>query len=178
MPIKDPERTAGLLASGARILYLPCWVIAIGIMLQGYGDVGDGFSAGVIAALGVLLQGLAFGADELDRMVVSRYAPAMTFVGLGIALLIVFLPLVFGQNLMTHWPGMNHHVVTFGVLEFTTPVPFDLGVFLIVYGFCVSGVHAVAREEVRLIRARERLRLARERRREEARQGVTEGAGE
>lgn len=178
MPIQDPTKTAGMLASGARILYLPCWVIAIGIMLQGYGDVGDGFSAGVIAALGVLLQGLAFGADELDRMAVSRYAPVMTFVGLGLALLTVFLPLVFGQNLMTHWPGMNEHVIRFGVLEFITPVAFDIGVFLIVYGFCVGGVHAVAREEIRLIRMRERLRLTRERRRQEIRQDATEGAGE
>ncbi|HWV35645.1 MAG TPA: MnhB domain-containing protein [Thermomicrobiales bacterium] len=168
MPSRDPKATAGMLASGARILFLPCWVIAIGVMLQGYGDVGDGFSAGVIAALGVLLQGLAFGADELDRMAVSRYAPVLTFVGLGIALVTVFLPLVFGQDLMTHWPGMNHHAITFGSLEFITPVVFDIGVFLIVYGFCVGGVHAVAREEVRLIRMRERLRVQRERRRREA----------
>lgn len=173
MPLRDPHKTAGMLASGARILLLPCWMIAIGIMLQGYGDIGDGFSAGVIAALGVLLQGLAFGAEELDRMPVSRYAPVMTFIGLAFALLTVFLPLVFGHDLMTHWPGMNHHAITFGKVEFITPVAFDIGVFLVVYGFCVGGVHAVAREEVRLIRMRERLRLMRERRRRDA-----EGAGE
>lgn len=178
MPIRDPHQTAGMLASGARILYLPCWIIAVGIMLQGYGDVGDGFSAGVIAALGVLLQGLALGADELDRMAVSRYAPVLTFVGLGMALLTVFLPLVFGEDLMTHWPGTGEQVLTFGVLEFITPVVFDLGVFLIVYGFCVSGVHAVAREEVRLLKLRERVRLARERRRREAEGQPTKGATE
>lgn len=159
MPAHDPRKHAGMLASGARILLLPCWIIAIAIMLHGYADVGDGFSAGVIASLGVLLQGLAFGAEELDRMVISRVAPALSFVGLGLALLTAFVPLLFGEELFTHWPGIDGHAVHFGVLEFITPVVFDIGVFLIVYGFCVGGLHAVAREEVRHAKMRDRARF-------------------
>lgn len=164
MPVIDPQKYAGLLASGARILLLPCWLIAFAVMLQGYSDVGDGFSAGVIAALGVLLQGLAFGAEELDRMTLSRIAPILSFVGLGVALLTVFLPLLFGEELMTHWPGINGEMHHFGILEFATPVLFDLGVFLVVYGFCVGGVHAIAREEVRQGKVRERVRNLRAKR--------------
>lgn len=176
MPVRDPRKTAGMLASGARILLLPCWIVAIAIMLQGYGDVGDGFSAGVIAALGVLLQGLAFDAEELDRMPVSRYAPVMTFVGLGLALLTAFTPAVFGENLMTHSPGLGEHVITFGIVEFITPVIFDIGVFLIVYGFCVGSVHAIARQEIRQARLRERLRKARAKRIEANLPEPSEGA--
>lgn len=151
----------GMLATGARIVLIPCWMMAIAIMLKGYADVGDGFSAGVIAALGVLLQGLAFGADELDRITVSRIAPILSFVGLFLALLVAFAPLFFGLDLFTHWPGMNEEVAHFGALEFMTPVAFDIGVFLIVYGFCVGGMHAIAREEVRQAKARGRARSAR-----------------
>lgn len=158
MPDRDPRVYVGILPSGARILLLPGWVLAIAIMLHGYADVGDGFSAGVIATLTMLLQGLAFGADELDRMAISRYAPYMAFVGLFLALLVAFAPLLFGQNLFTHWPGIDHHVTHIGILEIMTPVVFDIGVFLMVYGFGVGAMHAVAREEVRHARARGRTR--------------------
>ena len=168
MPVINPQKYAGMLASGARILLLPCWIIALAVMLQGYADVGDGFSAGVIAALGVLLQGLAFGAEELDRMLISRIAPILCFVGLGLALLTAFIPLMLGQDLMTHSPGIDKSVVHFGVLEFITPVVFDIGVFLIVYGFCVGGLHAIAREEVRHAKLRNRVRALRIARHEEA----------
>lgn len=168
MPHVDPRKSAGMLASGARILLLPCWIVALAVMLQGYGDVGDGFSAGVIAALGVLLQGLAFGADELDRMLVSRIAPILSFVGLGIALFTAFVPLMFGQDLLTHWPGIEGQASHFGVLEFITPVAFDIGIFLIVYGFCVGGLHVVAREEIRQAKLRARLRNMRARRFQES----------
>lgn len=163
MPITDPRKQAGMLTSGARILLIPCWIIALAVMLQGYADVGDGFSAGVIAALGVLLQGLAFGPEELDRMWISRVAPALTFVGLALSLLTAFIPMMFGENLFTHWPTMNNHAYQFGVLEFITPVAFDVGVFLIVYGFCVGGLHAISREEVRNAKLRDRARYLRSR---------------
>lgn len=161
MPARNPRKHAGMLQSAARIVFLPSWVIAIAIMLKGYADVGDGFSAGVIAALGVLLQGLAFGAEELDQITVSRIAPILSFVGLVLALLTAFVPILFGENLFTHWPGINEHAVHFGALEFITPVLFDIGVFLIVYGFCVGGLHAIAREEVRQVKLRDRGRYLR-----------------
>lgn len=158
MPDRDPRQYAGILPAGARILLIPGWVLSIAIMLHGYADVGDGFSAGVIATLTVLLQALAFGADELDRMVISRYAPYLAFVGLFLALLVAFVPLLFGQNLFTHWPGVDREVIHFGVLEVMTPVVFDIGVFLMVYGFGVGSMHALAREEVRQAKARGRAR--------------------
>lgn len=161
MPARNPKKHAGMLQSGARIILLPSWIIAIAIMLKGYADVGDGFSAGVIAALGVLLQGLAFGTEELEQITLSRIAPILSFVGLGLALLTAFVPILFGEDLFTHWPGINEHAVHFGVLEFITPVVFDIGVFLIVYGFCVGGLHAIAREEVRQVKLRDRGRYLR-----------------
>jgi multicomponent Na+:H+ antiporter subunit B len=158
---KDKRQNAGLLQTGARLLLVPGWIVAIGNMLKGYVDIGDGFSGGVIAALVVLLQGLAFGADELERMPAARYAPVISFAGLALALLSAFTPLIFGEELFTHWPPMSEPAIHFGVLEIITPVLFDIGVFLVVYGFSVGVVTAVARAEVRQARLRERARQQR-----------------
>jgi len=140
----------------ARALFLPALVIAMGLMIKGYADTGDGFSAGVIAALGVLMQVVAFGVDELDRLPLVKYAPAGTFAGLLLALSIVFIPVLRGDALFTHSPGMGEPVAHFGTLEFITPMLFDLGVFVVVFGFCVGVIGAIVRAQVRVQRMRER----------------------
>jgi len=169
MPDQDARRNAGMLQSAARILLVPGWVIAIAMTLKGYVDIGDGFSGGVIAALVMLLQGLAFGADELERIWIVRYSSVLSFVGLALALGTAFTPLLFGEPLFTHWPPMNESAVHFGVLEIITPVLFDIGVFLVVYGFGVGILTAVARAETRQVRLRER---ARQQRRHDIEQAV------
>ena len=161
MPGTKKRVNAGMLQAAARVLLLPGWVIAIGMMLKGYVDIGDGFSGGVIAALVVLLQGLAFGADELDRIPAARYAPVISFAGLALVLAVAFTPLLFGEAMFTHWPHINEKAYHFGAVEFITPVLFDIGVFMIVYGFSVGAVTAVARAEVRQVRLRERARQQR-----------------
>ncbi len=140
----------------ARMILLPVYLIAIGIMVKGYADTGDGFSAGVIAALGVALQIMVFGPQEIDRLPLVRYAPAGTFAGLAIALLTAFVPAIRGQALFTHWPPAGEEALHFGTLEFITAVAFDVGVFLIVFGFGVGIIGAIARAEVRMLRAEQR----------------------
>ncbi len=150
MPERDPlQRTGGMLQMGARVLLIPGFTMAIAIMLKGYVDIGDGFSAGVIAALVVIVQGLAFGAEELERIAAARLAPLLGFVGLGLAYALAFVPVLFGYPILTHFPRMNHYASHFGALEFITPVLFDIAVFLVVYGFCVGAMMAVSRAEVR-----------------------------
>lgn len=139
----------GMIQSIARLILIPGWIIAIALMLKGYVDIGDGFSAGVIAALVVVIQGLAFGAEEMEQMVLARMAPMMAFFGLAIAYAIAFIPPIFGKPIMLHQPTMNESAAHFGALEFITPVLFDVAVFLVVYGFCVGAMMAVSRAEVR-----------------------------
>lgn len=138
-----------MLQMGARVLLVSGFIIAIAIMLKGYADIGDGFSAGVIAALVVIVQGLAFGAEELENIAAARLAPLLGFVGLALAYGLAFVPVLFGYPILTHFPRMNEHATHFGALEFITPVLFDIAVFLVVYGFCVGGMMAVSRAEVR-----------------------------
>jgi len=141
----------------ARILLLPLFMVAAAILVKGYVDVGDGFSAGVIASLAVVLQGVAFGAEEFDRLPLARYAPLATFAGLILALSVAFVPVAFGNPIFLHQPVAGATAWHFGSLEFITPVVFDIGVFLIVFGFCVGSISAVARESDRRERERELL---------------------
>jgi len=141
--------TSVMTRSVARILYLPMYLVAAAILIKGYVDIGDGFSAGVIAALGIILQGVAFGADEFDRLPFVRYAPLGTLAGLFLALAVAFGPVLAGRPIFLHSPVAGEHASHFGSLEFITPVLFDVGVFLVVLGFCVGSVSAVARETAR-----------------------------
>lgn len=138
----------------ARILLLPTYLIALAVMIKGYADIGDGFSAGVIASLGVILQGVAFGPDEFDRLPLVRFAPLAPLVGVALALGVAFGPVLAGKPILSHWPAPGEEVVHFGTLELFTPLLFDIGVFLIVFGFCVGSVGAIARAIERVERER------------------------
>ena len=153
--------TTEMTRTTSRILLLPILMVALGVLVKGYADVGDGFSAGVIASLGIVLQGVVFGAKEFDRLPLVRYAPLAAFAGLFIALAVAFMPVLFGNPIFLHQPLAGAKAQHFGALEFITPVAFDIGVFLIVVGFCVGTIGAVARETVR--REREQEQIARQR---------------
>lgn len=153
--------TTEMTRTTSRILLLPILMVSIGVLIKGYADVGDGFSAGVIASLGIVLQGVAFGAGEFDRLPLVKYAPLATFAGLFLALSVAFFPVLGGDPIFLHRPVAGEPATHFGAVEFITPVLFDIGIFLIVFGFSVGSLGAVARETVR--REREQDVLAQQR---------------
>lgn len=136
--------TSALTQAIARLLLAPTLMIALAILVKGYSDVGDGFNAGVVAALGVLAQYLAFGARETERRLPVWLAPAFAVGGLAIALLTAFAPILAGDPVLTHAPAPGAHVVHLGTLELLTAVLFDVGVFLLVLGAAVGIIHAIA----------------------------------
>ena len=142
---------------GAHVLFLPIMMVAAAVLIKGYADIGDGFSAGVIASLGVILQAVAFGPAEFDRLPLARFAPLATFLGLLIALSTAFVPVLFGNPILYHYPPAGDSVIHLGAVELITPVAFDIGVFLVVVGFCVGSLAAVAREVARRQAERENL---------------------
>lgn len=138
--------TSPLTRYGAHVLFLPILMVAAATLIKGYADVGDGFSAGVIASLAIILQAVAFGVDNFERLPYARYAPLFTFAGLAVALATAFFPVLLGKPILYHYPPAGESVVHFGSIELITPVVFDIGVFLVVIGFCVGSLAAVARE--------------------------------
>lgn len=128
----------------ARLLLAPTFIVAAAVIVKGYSDVGDGFAAGVIAALGVLTQYLAFGASEARRLPLVRSAPVVAGAGLLVALAVALFPLAFGEEILSHRPEPGADVVRLGTLELLTAVVFDVGVFLLVLGAAVAIIDAVA----------------------------------
>jgi multisubunit Na+/H+ antiporter MnhB subunit len=127
-----------------RLLLAPSIVVAAAVLVKGYSSVGDGFSAGVIAALGVLAVYLAFGHEEADRLLPVRLAPVGAIAGLLIALGVTFSSVLRGAPLLTHSPPPGTEVIHLGTLELITAVAFDVGVFLLVFGAVVGILRTIA----------------------------------
>jgi multicomponent Na+:H+ antiporter subunit A len=129
----------------ARLLYLPTLLIAAAILVKGFVQTGDGFSAGVVGSLGVLLRYLAFGHEEAKRLPAVRHATVIAFAGLFVALVVAAFGLLAGEAIMTHYPPSGTEPVHLGTLELMSAVLFDLGVFLLVFGFAIGVVSFFAR---------------------------------
>ena len=137
--------TSVLTQALARLLLAPILVVAVAVLVKGYADVGDGFAAGVIAALGILLQYMAFGRAEAERLLPIRLVPVGAFAGLLGALAVAFWPVLRGGGLLEHLPPAGASVTHLGTLELVTAVLFDLAVFLLVLGAVVGILHSLAR---------------------------------
>jgi multisubunit Na+/H+ antiporter MnhB subunit len=128
----------------ARMLLAPVLVVAFAVLVKGYVDVGDGFAAGIIAALGVLLQYVVFGRDAVAAILPVLRASALAFAGLGVAVAVALVPLATGRTLLEHLPAPGSEVTTIGTVELITAVAFDVGVFLLVVGSAVAIIDAIA----------------------------------
>ena len=135
----------------AGLLFPPTLLVAAAILIKGYAQTGDGFSAGMVAALGVLLLYLALGHEKAEKLPPVRHATAIAFVGLLVALCVAAAPLFLGEAILAHYPPPGSEPVYLGTLELITPVLFDAAIFMLVFGFAVAMVsifaRTVAREE-------------------------------
>ncbi|HSK99970.1 MAG TPA: MnhB domain-containing protein, partial [Rubrobacteraceae bacterium] len=78
--------------------------------------------------------------EEAERLPLVRHAVSVAFVGLLVSLSVAVAPLFLGDAILTHRPGPEAEVVHIGTLELLTAVVFDIGVFLLVFGFAVGVV--------------------------------------
>jgi multisubunit Na+/H+ antiporter MnhB subunit len=116
-------------------LLAPAVMLAVALIVKGYADVGEGFSAGVIVALAVGIRYVTLGRARADRTFrIARHAHAVAAGGLLIALAFGFAGVLFGEPPFTHLPRAGESVARIGTLELTTAVGFDLGLFLLVSG--------------------------------------------
>lgn len=127
-------------------LLAPALMVAAAILVKGYQDVGDGFSAGVIVALAISLRYITLDPARAEReLPILRLFPFIAAAGLLLALAVGFHGVVLGDPPFTHLPGPGEEVVKFGTLELITAVLFDLGLLALVTGSLVTLVHQLAR---------------------------------
>lgn len=112
---------------------------------KGLVEAGNGFSAGVVAALGVLLRYLAFGHEETKGLWAVRHATGLAITGLLVALGVAAAPLFLGDAVLTHYPPPGASPVRLGTVELMSTVLFDPGIFVLVFGFAVGVVSSFAR---------------------------------
>jgi multicomponent Na+:H+ antiporter subunit B len=123
----------------------PALMVALALIVKGYTDVGDGFSAGVIVALAIALRYVALGRERAERSLpILRHAPTIATGGLLTALVVGVFPVALGDPPFTHLPPPGESPVEIGTLELATAVAFDLGLFLLVTGLLVTLVHQLA----------------------------------
>lgn len=135
-----------ILAVIAPRLLGPAVMVALAVIVKGYADVGDGFSAAVIVTLAVSLRYVTLGWERAERSLpLLRHAPQIATAGLLIALAVGFFPMLQGNPPFTHLPGIDASVTKIGTLELITPVLFDLGLFLLVTGSLIALIHNLAR---------------------------------
>jgi multicomponent Na+:H+ antiporter subunit B len=114
-------------------LLAPAVMLAAALIVKGYTDAGEGFSAGVIVALAVALRYVVLGRRRGDRSIrIARHAHVIAALGLLIALGCGFASTLLGEPPFTHLPLAGEPVLHIGTLEVTTAVGFDVGLFLLV----------------------------------------------
>ncbi|MGD9710545.1 MAG: MnhB domain-containing protein [Thermomicrobiales bacterium] len=133
----------------AKLLLLPLWMVAFAILIKGYVGTGDGFSAGVIASLAVLMQYVVFGVHRTETLWIVKFSRQIAAAGLLIAAAVAFVPVMLGDPIMTHYPRPGQEVMHLGSLEILTAVAFDVGVFLLVLGFCIAAIDLIAHSQAR-----------------------------
>jgi multicomponent Na+:H+ antiporter subunit B len=136
--------TSSLTRMVSRSLLAPTLIVAAAILVKGYADVGDGFAAGIVATLGVLLQYLAFGRNEVTAALPVHRATTVALAGLLLSFAVFAIPFLLGNAPMEHWPPPGEEVIHIGTAEVITAVAFDIGVFLLVFGASTSIIDALA----------------------------------
>ena len=125
-------------------LLAPAVMLAAALIVKGYTDVGEGFSAGVIVALAVALRYVTLGPGRAERSLpIARQAHVVAAAGLLIAFGFGFAATAAGQPPFTHWPPPGEDVIRIGTLELTTAVGFDIGLFLLVVGSLVMLIRSL-----------------------------------
>lgn len=129
----------------ARRLFGPAVIVALALIVKGYVDVGDGFSAGTIVGLAVALQYVARGRQRAATAVrLLHLAPIGAVVGLIGAIGVGFLGILTGEPPFTHAPAPGAKVIRVGTLDLSTAVVFDLFVFMLVASVLIIIIHHLA----------------------------------
>lgn len=106
-------------------------VFSIFVLLRGHNEPGGGFIGGIIAASAIAIFGIANGVAPVRRAL--RFDP-ITYAGLGLFLAtLAGLPSWFSE--VPFLTGLWIYPVVFEQeIALSTPLVFDIGVFLVVFG--------------------------------------------
>lgn len=119
-------------------------MFSVYILLRGHNAPGGGFIGGLVAGVASVLMTLAYGADEFRRMLRIDFLRLM-FIGLLLAASGGMIGLIFGDSFLEalFWAPFIRGI---GPIELSTPLIFDIGVYVVVVGVTSAIVMAMAEE--------------------------------
>jgi len=121
-----------ILTTVTRLVFFIILLFSIYLLLRGHNSPGGGFIAGVMTALGILLQSIA--ADLRYVRQVFRVEPRLLVaVGLSTSFTTGLVPLALGYPFLTSAFG-HFYVPILGEVEIATAMFFDFGVYFVVVG--------------------------------------------
>ena len=119
-------------------------VFALFLLLSGHNAPGGGFVGGLVAGSALLLRFLAGGAEEVEGR--SPLSPE-GLIGSGLALSVVTgaWAWVRGEPFLSN-SFLHLELPLLGTVKTTSALPFDTGVFLVVFGVCLGVIISLGRE--------------------------------
>jgi multisubunit Na+/H+ antiporter MnhB subunit len=133
-----------LLDRSVRVVFHALQMGSIWLLFAGHNQPGGGFVGGLVAGSAVALRYLAGGIDEVRD--VSRFAP-WTILGTGLltAGTVATVPLLLGDDILD--AGLvTSGLPLLGEVTLTSPLVFDVGVYLLVVGLVLMVFEAFGDE--------------------------------
>lgn len=133
-----------LLDRSVRVVFHALQMGSIWLLFAGHNQPGGGFVGGLVAGSAVALRFLAGGIDEVRD--VSRFAP-WTILGTGLltSATVAVMPLFLGRDVLDS--GLvTWELPVVGEITLTTPLVFDVGVYLLVVGLVLMVFEAFGDE--------------------------------
>lgn len=130
-----------ILRTAIRFLMPLLILFSVFLLIRGHNQSGGGFAGGLVAASAFALYSLSYNAAEARR--VLKVSPTILIgTGLLVAVISGLIGLFAGYPFLT---GLWAYLVIpgFGTLELGTPVLFDIGVYLLVFGITVTMVFSL-----------------------------------
>lgn len=116
-------------------------LFSVFLLVRGHNQSGGGFAGGLVAASAFALYSLSYNAAEARR--VLRVSPALLIAsGLLVSVLSGMVGLLAGRPFLT---GLWAYVTIpgIGLVELGTPVFFDIGVYMLVFGVTLTFVFSL-----------------------------------
>jgi len=124
-----------LLQLAAKFIRSIMLVASVFILLRGHNAPGGGFIGGLLASAAIVIYTIAFYSLPLLSKTLRTIAP-LRIVGLILALGSGILGLIFGESFLhAQWFKLNIPIL--GTIDLSTPLLFDIGVYLAVIGVMV-----------------------------------------
>ena len=131
----------------APVIVVVMLMFAVFVLLRGHNEPGGGFIGGLIAAAAIAVYGMASGPDMVRKAI---RLPPLSYAGIGVLLAAAsgLLSLFVGAPFLTGlWTNFR---VGEAEIALSTPMLFDIGVFLVVFGTVSSVSLALEDSEERV----------------------------